>query len=294
MNNYPKTDLRHWEARVTFQIPASRTYSVHIQHANRRAWIGLHTANKAQAAVLARKLYQELVANGWEETLARRKGLPPVKKVNVTIGEYLDAVRAKSLIHAKTIESYASALRKIASDIHNITDKKRATWRARVDSLKLATLSAEAVEGWRTDFIKRKATNPLKEKSAKISANSFIGRARSLFGAETMARVRDVVEIPSPVPFAGMKVPRVHVTRYHSGFNVESLLESAKEELASTKPEQFKVFLLGAMAGLRRNEIDKLPWSAFRFEEGVIHIQATEYFRPKSQSRKATFRLTLS
>jgi integrase len=64
---------------------------------------------------------------------------------------------------------------------------------------------------------------------------------------------------------------------------VESLLESAREELASTKPEQFKIFLLGAMAGLRRNEIDKLPWTAFRWDEGVIHIQATEYFRPKSR-----------
>ena len=37
------------------------------------------------------------------------------------------------------------------------------------------------------------------------------------------------------------------------------------------------------MAGLRRNEIDKLPWTAFRWDEGVIHIAATEYFRPKSR-----------
>jgi integrase len=52
---------------------------------------------------------------------------------------------------------------------------------------------------------------------------------------------------------------------------------------ALAKPEQFKIFLLGAMAGLRRNEIDKLPWSAFRWDEGVIRIQATEFFRPKSR-----------
>ena len=145
-NHYPKTDLRYWEARVTFQIPASRTYSVHIQHANRRAWIGLRTANKGQAAILARKLYQELVALGWEETLRRRKGLPAEKKVNVTIGEYLDAVKGKSLIHAKTIESYGAALRKIASDVHGVTDKKRSTRRTRVDAIKLATLSAEKIE----------------------------------------------------------------------------------------------------------------------------------------------------
>jgi hypothetical protein len=60
-------------------------------------------------------------------------------------------------------------------------------------------------------------------------------------------------------------------------FQLETLLESAREELATAKPEQFKIFLLDAMAGLRRNEIDNLPWSALRFDEGVIHIQATEY-----------------
>jgi integrase len=60
------------------------------------------------------------------------------------------------------------------------------------------------------------------------------------------------------------------------------LLESAREELAVAKPELFKIFLLGAMAGLRRNEVDKLPWSAFRFDEGVICIEATAFFRPKS------------
>jgi hypothetical protein len=60
------------------------------------------------------------------------------------------------------------------------------------------------------------------------------------------------------------------------------LLESAREELAVAKPELFKIFLLGAMAGLRRNEVDKLPWSAFRFDEGVISIEATAVFRPKS------------
>jgi integrase len=62
-----------------------------------------------------------------------------------------------------------------------------------------------------------------------------------------------------------------------------TLLESAREELATSKPEQFKIFLLGALAGLRRNEIDKLPWTAFRWKEGVIRVEATRFFRPKSR-----------
>ena len=285
MKTYAKNNASFWERKVVFQSKNSRTYSVQIQHANRRAWIGLGTSNKMEAAALALKFYQEIRANGWDDTLRRRQAIcTGGKSVNVTIGEYLDAIRAKSLIHAKTIESYARSLRKIAADIRGITHNgKRSTWRERVDAIKLDALTIQAIEDWRTDFIKRGSTNPLKEKSARVSANAYIGCARSLFGPEVISRVRDLVEIPDPVPFTGVKVQRVHVTHYRSSFNVEELLENAREELAVTKPEQWKIFLLGAMAGLRRNEIDKLPWSAFRWEEGVIHIATTEYFRPKSR-----------
>jgi hypothetical protein len=44
---------------------------------------------------LARAFYLDLRANGWDATIARRKGNPVEKKVNVTIGEYLEAVKAK-------------------------------------------------------------------------------------------------------------------------------------------------------------------------------------------------------
>jgi hypothetical protein len=37
------------------------------------------------------------------------------------------------------------------------------------------------------------------------------------------------------------------------------------------------------MAGPRRNQIDKLPWTAFRWNEGIIRIEATQFFRPKTQ-----------
>jgi integrase len=284
-NNYPKNDLRYWEKRVTFQLPASRTYSVHIQHGKRRMWINLRTANKEQAAILARKLYEDLRSLGWDEVLRRRKAPVREKKVNVTIEEYVSAVTEKALIHPKTLDSYAAALRKIASDIAGIvhTGAPRSEWRAQVDNIKLASLTVEMIETWRADFIKRGSVNPIKEKSARVSANSFIGRARSLFGADTIARVRDLVEIPNPIPFAGVKVEKVRVPRYRSTFDMAALLESARQELATSKPEQFKIFLLGAMAGLRRNEIDKLQWAAFRWNEGVIRIQATEFFRPKSR-----------
>ena len=283
--SFPKTDVRYWEGKVAFHTAASRTYCVQIQHANRRARINLKTANKAQAALLARKLYLELCANGWEETLRRRRGDPASKKVNVTVGEYIEAVAARSLFSPKTLESYAQALRKIAGDITGETKREKR------DGIKLRTLTPEKIEAWRVEFIRKKATDPLRERSARISVGSFLLRARSLFSTETVARVRDLVELPEPVPFSGIKVETVRVPRYRSTFDLAELLENAREELETSRPEQYKIFLLGALAGLRRNEIDVLPWTAFRWNEGVIRIETTEFYRPKSHNSEGDVRV---
>ena len=274
---FNKTDARYWEAKVAFQTRASRTYSVQIQHAGERHWLGLGTANKEDAAARAQKLYLDVRANGWDAVMSRRRGNSTEKKVNVTVGEYIEAVAAKSLIYPKTIQSYAKALRKIVGDITGETK------RAKRDAVKLRTLAPQKIEAWRRDFIRRKATDPLKEKSARISANAFIQRARSLFSKEAVACVRDIVELPEPLPFSGVKIEYVRVPRYRSTFDLATLLERAREELATSQPEQYKIFLLGAMAGLSRNEIDKLPWTAFRWNEGVIRVEATRFFRPKSR-----------
>jgi hypothetical protein len=148
----------------------------------------------------------------------------------------------------------------------------------------LRTLTPKEIEGWRIEFIRAKATDPLREKSARISVGSYILRARSLFSAETVARIRDIMEIPEPLPFSGVEVETVPAPRYRATFDMIGLLESARQELAPFRPEQYKIFLLGAMAGLRRNQIDSLPWTAFRWNEGVIRIETTEFYRPKSHS----------
>jgi hypothetical protein len=284
-NSFPKTDVRYWEGKVGFHTAASRTYCVQIQHANRRSRINLKTANKAQAALLARKLYLELCANGWEETMRRRRGEPVDKKANVTVGEYVEAAAAKSLFSPKTLVSYAQALRKIAGDIAGETK------RSKRDAIRLRTLTPEKIEAWRIEFIRKKATDPLKERSARISASSLILRGRALFSPEMIARVRDLVELQEPLPFAGIKAETVRVPRYRSTFDVVALLEDARAELATSRPEQYKIFLLGAMAGLRRSEIDVLPWTAFRWNEAVIRVETTEHYRPKSHNSEGDVRV---
>src|SRR5215471_9473369 len=71
--------------------------------------------------------------------------------------------------------------------------------------------------------------------------------------------------------------------KYHSKFDVRLLVAQARAELTEAdKVELFKIFVLAAMSGLRRREIDLLPWSAFRWNEGILRIEATELFQPKS------------
>jgi hypothetical protein len=62
-----------------------------------------------------------------------------------------------------------------------------------------------------------------------------------------------------------------------------ALIGTAATELSATKPELFKIFLLGVMVGLRRKEIDLLEWPSFRWDRGVIRIEPTRYFHPKSE-----------
>jgi integrase len=65
------------------------------------------------------------------------------------------------------------------------------------------------------------------------------------------------------------------------------LIESARDDLADSDQEAFKVLLLSAMVGLRRKEIDLLPWSAFRWNEGIIRVEHTRHFTPKTDDSAA-------
>ena len=274
---FAKTDVRYWETKVGFQTPASRTFSCQIQHANRRMIIGLGTANRAQAAFEARQLYVALKANGWDETLRRRRG-GAEKKSDVTIGEYLEAVREKSLLRPATTESYAVALRMIAGEI---TGRKS---KAHRNAIKLRSITDDKVEAWRAAYIKRKAANPLAEKSARITCEqpdiACQGALLRRHGGEGSRCGRG----PRPCSLRQRQGRERNAAALPLTFDIVALVESAKEELATERPELFKIFLLGAMAGLRRHEIDLLQWRAFLFGEGVIRIETTEHFRPKSAS----------
>ena len=108
-------------------------------------------------------------------------------------------------------------------------------------------------------------------------------RAKCLFSRSILKHLS--FSLPEPLPFVGVEFERRPSLRYHSAFDVSVLIAQARAELGEdpNKIELFKIFVLAAMCGLRRREVDLLPWSAFRFEAGILRIEATEVFKPKSE-----------
>ena len=43
-------------------------------------------------------------------------------------------------------------------------------------------------------------------------------------------------------------------------------MQAAQNDLSESEPEAYMAFLLGAMGGLRRGEIDRLEWTAFDWQ----------------------------
>src|SRR6266513_927273 len=102
-------------------------------------------------------------------------------------------------------------------------------------------------------------------------------QAESLFSPDLLAYVK--LHKPDKLPFDCVPFYERESQRYRSNVDIEGLIQAAVRELPQ---EQLNIFLLATMAGLRRNEIDKLQWSAFRWNDGVIRIEETEHFAPKS------------
>jgi len=138
-------------------------------------------------------------------------------------------------------------------------------------------VTPDQLNKWKIAFVKKAGGNPVKQRRARITCNSIMRQAKSLFSPDLLAYVS--LHKPDKLPFDSVPFYERESQRYRSKIDIEALIQAAVRELPQ---EQLKIFLLATMAGLLRNEIDKLQWSAFRWNEGVIRIEETEHFAPKS------------
>lgn len=280
----PKTDIRYWQKSI-FLPPGCATWAARVQFKGRRETFGLATPNKAAAAAKARDIFTALVGGGWVAALERFK--PDMQRPNLAnVGALIAELREHWSGKARTFEDYARAFRCIVAGVFRIEggDEKhdyraggRASWVEGIDTVKLDTITPALINKWRIGYVKRAGTDPVKQKHARISCNSIIRQARSLFSKELLAHLR--LALPPVMPFAGVAFYPRESMRYKSAVDIEELIGQAVSELPV---EQLKCFLLSAMAGLRKSEADMLPWTAFKWNEGCIRIENTAHFEAKT------------
>jgi hypothetical protein len=286
-----RTDLRFWKQKI-FKPEYRRSdgtkarsanYAVEISFRGRRLKWSLDTPNQDAAATRAKEIYLFIQANGWEAAITRYrpKEAPPPKRVALTIGEFLDEVRANSLLKASTFNDYAEALRRIGGDIASIRSRQGRL--QKIGALRLATtFTPQKIEHWKRNFLVRSKLDPISQRAARVSVNSYLRRAKCLFSKRILKNL--AIQLSAPLPFAELEFEKRPSLKYRSSFDIRELFAQAREELTETgKIEVFKIFVLAATCGLRRREIDLLPWTAFRWQEGVLRIEPTEHFRPKSE-----------
>jgi integrase len=289
-----KATLAYWENAIFCRRPGGNWWA-QIQYKGSRKKVPLGTLDKALGAKRARSFYLSLSAKGWDQALADLKGIQQSGErsssdCDLTVGELLAELQAKADLKPKTLESYAKALRKIISDCFGFGDSNQKcdyrsggwqTWQDQVHAVKLSELTPGRVQIWKRDFLGKAGDDPSKQRSAKTSFNSFLRRAKSLFAPETIKHLS--IKLPSPLPFDGIRFEPKQSTLYRSSFDASQLLETAQKELSETDPAVFLVILLALCLGLRKGEIDLLPWSAVHFSEGVLRIEPTEYFEVKTE-----------
>jgi hypothetical protein len=290
--SFAKTDMRYWSGAIfkpTYREDGRQREVAHwaarMQWRGRRELFSLGTSNKAAASAKARDIYTMLLGAGWEETLNKYK--PPVtRQATVTIGEFLEELRSHWSGKPKTFEDYCRSFRRIVSQIFGIEGGRarfdyvnggRKAWLATINAIKIAEVTPELVDKWRINFVKEAGANPLRQRRARISCNSMLRQAKSLFAPKLIAHI--ALPQMSALPFNGVAFYRRESMRYRSTLDIQTLISDALRELPR---EQLKIFLLATMAGLRREEIDKLQWQAFHWSAGVIRIEATSEFAPKT------------
>lgn len=288
-----KTSASYWLSRIYFHDEKCKSsepfYSVKIQFEGWRERFSLGSPNREIAARTAAEIYRTIKTAGWARAIAVYKKEQTTLDKGLTIGEYLGAVRKNWAGSETTLNLYIRGLRKIVSEIFNLDPQNKrfsyvspaaAQWHARIDRVPLSAITEARVNKWKMDFYARAKESEVARNKRKITINTYLRNARSLF-AKRIVKLTGF-ELPSPVPFAGIELFGGVDQRYFSSFDIRRVLDAAREKLAPFDPDAYSVVLLSAFAGLRRREMDLLEWPSIDFEHEMIQLRRTEFYAPKT------------
>lgn len=138
------------------------------------------------------------------------------------MGEFLAAVQTLKQLSAPTFADYREAFRRIVAEIANVPGSNRNrfgaghdAWIARIEAVRLREITPEKIAGWKRGFLAKAKPDPISQRSARVSANSYLKRAKCLFGRAILKSLGDAA---LPNPFASVEFEKRPSLRYHSMF----------------------------------------------------------------------------
>lgn len=307
---YPKSHALYWkeEGRL-FSQRGSSDYCCRFSHNGRRGFFDLNTSNKVDAQKRAAERYKYVVAHGWEKAEKNpefRTQTPEPKQVLLTVGIWIEEVRAVSLVRPLTLLSYEQALRRIAAEAVlglKYAVKQHEKWLGKVDGVPLEKITGDVVAKWIKERVSNAGGDPRAQEKAKHTINHVLRSAKALFSQKKILRkmAKSKLELlPQPIPLAEVGLLEEDSSaRFTPSVDPEKLLLLAQEELGAPRSEeeseqmfavreqQWIAFLLSFCGGLRRKESDLLEWPQvqLRHPDGPrIQLDITKHFKAKNKA----------
>jgi integrase len=295
--NYSKAQRGYWLDRLikgTYTVDGksreTADWCMRVKHSGTRKTVNLKTPNKATAAEKAAKFWRDLTSQGWKYADSQlNPGAEEKKPQKVTVGELIKVSEKLSGARAESLESYARALRTLASNIAGIKDSTKydpkngaKAWRQKVDAIPLERLTPAAVIAWKNKRMKS-ASKESEKHSMAVTVNSILRCSKAIVNKKIKSFIEGELSLPSPLWFEGVPMETEPSLRYRSKIDHNKLIGDARSELLEQKPEVFKAFILTSVFALRRSEADTLLWSQMDLKKGLLSIHDTEFKRLKSK-----------
>jgi integrase len=272
--------LAKFEAKL-FQYAPSNPWHIKLQGDGQRKTFSTKKVDRAEAAIVAKQIYEHLQEHGMAKTIENYNPKPAPGTVT-TIGDLIQKAETVWLGVPRTFQDYSNSLRRVVAEVKGVD-------RDVADTIRIADLSRDEIETWRTAYIKAAGSSHAKKAAAQTSSNSILRGCKSLFGVRLLEKL-DLPELPNP--FAKIRLPNNGDHRFEKGgVDASELLTKAVAELADTDLEVFKAIVLALCLGLRRNEIDKIEYSAFNLEAGTVSVDNSEHLHVKSERSRGVVEL---
>ncbi len=291
-----KTAVDYWKPRVRPRVLKDGTETpelyVRLKRGGREAWFNLATANRLEAARKARDLWVQVQAKGLVAVQVAMRPDPRPERP-ATVGELLKVAREKLKVRPSTLGQYEISLRTLTAgllklkrtpDVYRAGSAANVAWRTKVESARLDLFTAERITAWQEAYVAEAGTDQLARQSRENGAHATIRNARGFFSPKHVGKLRGILRLPEPLPFAGVSAPN-STRRFNTKVDPRKLYAAG---LAELKDDVLTAFLLCIAGGLRRGEADMLPWGGVELARGVISIETTQWFTPKTEESKRT------